>query len=251
MKQVFAFLSFLFFVASVKSQNIGIGTNTPASSALLDVSSTKKGFLLPRMTTAQRDSIGSPATGLTIYNISRLSVEVYNGYIWHSPAHYVGENYGGGVVFFVYDFGEHGLIAATTDQGTDLVWASNNWNTNARASGVGAGLKNTLIAIANPTTDTTACALSVCNRYSVNYNNYSNFLLNSQVVPIADWYLPSDYELRKLLTMAPGLGIGITMGAFYWSSTEINENTAYASNGGPSMPMNKTTQLHVRAIRAF
>ena len=46
---------------------VGIGTATPDASAVLDASSITKGFLPPRMTTAQRDAIVSPATGLTIY----------------------------------------------------------------------------------------------------------------------------------------------------------------------------------------
>ncbi|HJW29653.1 MAG TPA: hypothetical protein VJ508_10505, partial [Saprospiraceae bacterium] len=47
---------------------MGVGTTTPAPSAQLDVSSTTKGLLMPRMTSAQRDAIQSPAEGLTVYN---------------------------------------------------------------------------------------------------------------------------------------------------------------------------------------
>ncbi len=47
--------------------NIGIGTSAPAASALLDISSTTKGLLAPRMTSAQRTAIASPATGLLVY----------------------------------------------------------------------------------------------------------------------------------------------------------------------------------------
>ena len=46
---------------------VGVGTNTPAASAILDVSSTSKGFLFPRMTESQRGAISSPATGLLVY----------------------------------------------------------------------------------------------------------------------------------------------------------------------------------------
>ena len=48
--------------------SLGLGTITPDASALLDVNSTTKGFLPPRMTTAQRAAISSPAKGLIIYN---------------------------------------------------------------------------------------------------------------------------------------------------------------------------------------
>jgi trimeric autotransporter adhesin len=47
--------------------NVGLGTITPNTSSLLDVSSTTKGVLFPRMTTAQRNVIASPAQGLLIF----------------------------------------------------------------------------------------------------------------------------------------------------------------------------------------
>ncbi len=50
--------------------NVGIGTSTPDNSAALDVSSSTKGLLIPRMTTTQRNAIASPADGLLIYNIT-------------------------------------------------------------------------------------------------------------------------------------------------------------------------------------
>ena len=51
------------------AQNVGIGTSTPNSSAILDVSSTSKGILLPRMSTTQRNAIVSPAVGLSVFNV--------------------------------------------------------------------------------------------------------------------------------------------------------------------------------------
>lgn len=59
----------------VKAQGVGVGTNTPNASAQLDVTSTNKGVLFPRLTTLQRDAITSPATGLMIFNITTNTVE--------------------------------------------------------------------------------------------------------------------------------------------------------------------------------
>ena len=61
---------------------VGIGTTGPAATALLDLTSTEKGFLAPRMTTVQRDAILSPATGLFIYNTTTNQYNVYNGTLW-------------------------------------------------------------------------------------------------------------------------------------------------------------------------
>lgn len=54
------------FVSTVQAQT-GIGTTTPDASAKLDITSTSKGFLIPRMTTVQRSAISSPANGLLVY----------------------------------------------------------------------------------------------------------------------------------------------------------------------------------------
>ena len=48
--------------------NVGIGTTNPSPSAILDLSSTTQGALVPRMTTAQMNAISTPANGLLIFN---------------------------------------------------------------------------------------------------------------------------------------------------------------------------------------
>lgn len=67
---------------SLSSQNVGIGTNTPDSSALLHLEATDMGLLLPRMTTTQRDAIASPAIGLSIYNTLDSTIQYWNGVCW-------------------------------------------------------------------------------------------------------------------------------------------------------------------------
>lgn len=62
---------------------VGIGSSQQFSSAALAVTSTTQGFLPPRMTTAQRDLIATPATGLIIYNTSTNKHQGYNGTTWN------------------------------------------------------------------------------------------------------------------------------------------------------------------------
>jgi len=60
-----------------------IGTDTQETSAVLAISSTTQGFLLPRMTAAQRGDIASPATGLMVYQTDATAgIYVYNGSSW-------------------------------------------------------------------------------------------------------------------------------------------------------------------------
>ncbi len=58
--------------------NIGIGTTTPSTSSILDIVSSNKGILIPRLTTSQRNAIPSPAHSLIIFNIGNFCLEVYD-----------------------------------------------------------------------------------------------------------------------------------------------------------------------------
>lgn len=73
----------LFFTLTSMAQNVGIGTATPAASAQLDVSSTTKGFLPPRMTAAQRSTISSPTNGLLVFQTDYPSgLYYFNAGVW-------------------------------------------------------------------------------------------------------------------------------------------------------------------------
>lgn len=72
------------FIGSQLQAQMGIGTVSPSSAAELDISSTSKGILIPRMTDAQMRAISSPATGLKVYNTNTNSVYYFNGSDWLS-----------------------------------------------------------------------------------------------------------------------------------------------------------------------
>ena len=83
MQKIFLICS-LFSFLNTTAQNVGIGTNTPAASAKLDVTSTNSGLLPPRMTYAQRNAIVNPVAGLIIYctDCANGEMQYYNGTTW-------------------------------------------------------------------------------------------------------------------------------------------------------------------------
>jgi hypothetical protein len=81
----------------VAQQSVGIGTATPNNSAVLDLTSTSKGLLIPRMTGAQRTAIVTPATGLMVYQTNTVA----------SPASVPG--------FYLYDGAAWKMVAKTED----------------------------------------------------------------------------------------------------------------------------------------
>ena len=63
------------------SGQVGIGTTSIASSALLDISSTSKGLLIPRLTSSQIAAISTPDLGLMTINTNDSAISMFNGVI--------------------------------------------------------------------------------------------------------------------------------------------------------------------------
>lgn len=88
----------LLFVTSITFAQIGVGTSTPNASAMLDITSTSKGFLQPRVAltgTTDTATIASPATGLMVFNTATAGsgaaavtpgVYYHNGTAWQRVA---------------------------------------------------------------------------------------------------------------------------------------------------------------------
>ena len=83
MKQFFTFLAVVLLTATAYAQ-VGVGTTTPDTSAALDITSTTKGLLIPRMTNAQRQAISNPAAGLQVFvtDLDGGSFMFYDGTEW-------------------------------------------------------------------------------------------------------------------------------------------------------------------------
>jgi hypothetical protein len=75
----YVFLTIIFLSTVIATAQIGIGTPNPDGSSLLDISSTSKGLLIPRMTKNQRDLISLPAKGLMIFNTDTNQLEINRG----------------------------------------------------------------------------------------------------------------------------------------------------------------------------
>ncbi len=239
------------FVMNTITGNMGMGTLAPDASAQLDVSSTTKGFLPPRMTATQRDAIISPVHGLVIYctDCGGGEILVYNIFGWHNllgnlptgPLS-LGENYGGGKIAYFLQPGDpgyivgqtHGLIAATTDASVST-WGCSG-TTIPDGTALGTGNQNTInimAGCAEPDIAARVCGNLVLNGYS-------------------DWYLPSKDELNILFTNRFTIG-NFSSSNFYLSSSEFDNLLVWdqSFSSGLQNTISKSNARRVRPIRAF
>jgi hypothetical protein len=260
MKQLFFLIVPLICYCSAHSQNVGIGTSTPSPSALLEMKSTIKGFLPPRMLAAQRDAIVSPEVGLIIYckdcGPNGGEPEYFNGTTWvnmiggqTAPHLRIGSSYKGGTIAYIFQQGDpgyipgevHGLIAAPFDQRPGVGSRWDNFftiETGTTATGLGTGNANTntIVAIQGPGD----YAAVICSELELN--------------GFTDWYLPSKDELHKIMINADA--VGNFVGTPYWSSSEFDLSISYAwavSPGAFTTPIavGKDIVQGVRAVRTF
>lgn len=163
--------------------------------------------------------------------------------------HFIGESYGGGIVFYTYKNGRHGLIASTENQGTSLRWYNGKFkNTGADKDGIRAGAKNTKLIVAAQAQDSSAgnYAAKACADYSVT--------VDGKVFD--DWYLPSACELNILYQQRNAVGIimDVHKPDSFWSSTETDSNNATSQGfffGNVVVMSVKGNMCRVRAIRHF
>lgn len=266
MRSIIILLGFVFIVTNLYSQ-VGINTTSPGTSAILDINSSDKGVLFPRValtSTTVKAPVTDAENGVFIFNTATAGsgdTSVIPGYYWWNSVdnewerftdgeqgnHYVGELYGGGIVFYVYENGNHGLIASFDDLGPS---SGSDWGNRTDFTGAESwwdGETNTNVAA--PSAAATD-AVKLCYNYS--NGGYS------------DWHLPSIGELKALEDAAYVLfkvldsdGDSNTnapnYNGEYWSSTQDNIDDAYAfkfTNTHTEIK-DKDDNYLVRAVRAF
>jgi len=126
---VIALLTLLLAGASAKAQNVGVGTATPNASAALDVVSTSKGLLTPRLTQAQIQAIVGPATGLLVYQTNGAQPGFYynagTGVVpfWtrlNTDIAGAGDNLGNHTAAQNLDLGTHALVGSSFSIGNTV-----------------------------------------------------------------------------------------------------------------------------------
>jgi len=255
MKNILIFCYLILFTLTVSAQSVAVNNDGSAAdnSAMLDVKSTTKGLLIPRMTYAERNAIATPVPGLMIYctNCGGGEIEVYTGLTWTNMVGgpvtqplAIGDNFGGGKVAYIFQPGDpgyianqvHGFITTIGDQVNSIQWYNGSFIvTGATATLLNTGNSNTNIIVSAQGPGNYAAKL--CSDLSV--NGYS------------DWFLPGRDELNKLYLNR--VAIGTFLNTFYWSSSELDLNFAGSQNftTGAQSFSNKINNYAVRPIRTF
>ncbi|WP_435354556.1 hypothetical protein [Emticicia sp. SJ17W-69] len=226
------------------------------NTAILNVQSTTKGFLPPQLNETQRNNMTGLVAGVIVYCTDctvGAGAYSFNGTSWVpmfvpastlvGPSFTVGQSKFGGVIFYVDDSGQHGLVASLADQSTSTKWFNGNFtNTLAIRSGIYSGFYNTERINSNQNVGTYAASIAA-------QTTNGGF---------GDWYLPSKDELMKMFQQIAVIP-AISAGSAYWGSTEetaaagatsLNAYQVILSTGASSLS-SKSTSARVRAIRRF
>ncbi len=206
MKRARLFFVIIIMIASyglVAQVSINTDGNASDGSAMLDVKSTDKGFLPPRMTEAQRDAIASPANGLLIYQTDETP-----GYYYYTGTNWVGlTGTGSGAISTSSLIDADGNNYSTIAVGNQ-VWMAENLRVTHYRNGD---------AIPNETNSTTWSGLTsgaYCwydndpankTTYGALYNWYT--VDDSRGLCPYGWHVPTDTEWSTLTTYLGGVGV--------------------------------------------
>ena len=153
----------------------------------------------------------------------------------------VGDEVLGGIVFYIDETGQHGLVASLEDLGQYAWGCTGTTISGADGTAIGTGYQNTLDIVAD-CSETNTSALNALNATTQGYT---------------DWYLPSSYELQEMYNTIGNGGSQGNIGGFsiawYWSSSEDWSIQAWfvSFNDGNLYSDHKSSANRVRVIRSF
>jgi hypothetical protein len=232
---------------------IEIGSGTPVTGTVAGIDWSAGSYFIKNET----DPTGG--TNYTITGTSQLLSVPYSLYAKTAGStngtsgHYVGELYGGGVVFWVDQTGQHGLICSMIDLSTAQAWSNVTTTligTTAQSDWDGLTNSNAIIGQGGHTGSPAKLCL-----------DYTNADYGTGIFP--DWYLPSIGELNDLWNNIKAVQKALDIDgnssttslakSYYWSSSEFNASSAWPFNfyNGYPLSSNKANTYYVRAIRAF
>ncbi|MCH7987580.1 MAG: DUF1566 domain-containing protein [Planctomycetes bacterium] len=206
-------------------------------------------------TDTQLDSTGVASLGYVAGAHTDSTAVANMGFVAGSGVSYaVGDFAQGGIVFWVDETGQHGLVCAKTDQSISMRWhAGTDGNTRAYGDGPYSGEMNTSIIISRHGSigdDGATYAARVCAELQVTEGGKT----------YGDWYLPSKQELNLMYQNKAAIDATATANGgvafatnYYWSSTEFDFSLAWIqhfNNGGQYNGFKNVTS-YVRSVRAF
>jgi hypothetical protein len=165
-----------------------------------------------------------------------------------TPLYQLGDMVQGGIVFYVDDTGEYGLVAAQEDLEGTYEWGCYQQNVDgADSKWIGSGIQNTM-DITNQGCATQYGGITA-----------AQAALDTEINGYSDWYLPSKDELYQMYLKIGqgGLNANNNVGGFsnnwYWSSSESSSHYAWGVyfNEGNTTYTSKYSLYRVRVIRAF
>lgn len=177
--------------------------------------------------------------------------------------HRIGEIFHGGMIFYVDETQQHGLIVSLADLGSSIEWRNSESGDriiNSLGLGIGAGEGNTRLIVAEQTIDQQEdgqFAALLASNYQVQSDGSpcAPDTMASSSLCYGGWFLPSLYELKLLYTNLKEKKLGQLEDDFYWSSSEINATQAWAVDFGQGLGIAITQEKsylgHVRAVHTF
>jgi uncharacterized protein (TIGR02145 family) len=228
-KLSFLLALFLFCSLSIFPQ-VGVNTDgtTPDESALLDVKSSLKGMLIPRMTSIQRNNISSPATGLLIYQ-----TDVPSGFYYYNGTKWIGlADLGSTSSCMDYDGNAYPTLIIGNQE-----WMAENLRVTHYRNG-------NAIPFVNDNTTWAALTTGAHTWYNNDQGLYAKYGILYNWYAVTDarnlcptgWHVPSDAEFTTLTTYLGGENIAggkMKSGSLLWANPVADNTNTSGFSGLP------------------